>query len=260
MKVSANQVQQFVEFGYTTVNGFFEPNEVAAMRKEVERWRLSGLLRDVSTDPEKRQNLQLIPLHARSTLFRALPFAPKVIESVGALIGHPLMKILDQMFLKPAKLGMGTHWHTDNAYFHLTNPMAGVAMWIAVDDATFENGTLRIVPGAFREMFPHTRDVDSDHHIRTEIDETQALDCELDAGGVAFFCFGTPHATGDNVSVNERAAVGIHFVNVSKAEGHASERWQQIRISGAGASGGQDEYGTRVDFEMEVERVLRSTE
>ena len=260
MKVSADQLQQFTELGYTTVNGFFEPDEVAAMRKQVDHWRLNGLLRDVSTDPEKRQNLQLIPLHVRSALFRALPFAPKVIESVGALIGHPLMKILDQMFLKPASLGMGTRWHTDNGYFQLTDPMAGVAMWIAVDDATFENGTLRIVPRAFREMFPHTRDVDSDHHIRTEIDETQALDCELDAGDVAFFCFGTPHATGDNLSDSARSAVGIHFVNVDKAEGHTSERWQQIRISGTEATGGQEEYGTRVDFEKEVERILGPTE
>jgi hypothetical protein len=29
--------------------------------------------------------------------------------------------------------------------------------------------------------------VDSNHHIRTEIDETRALNCELKAGGVAFF-------------------------------------------------------------------------
>ena len=31
-------------------------------------------------------------------------------------------------------------------------------------------------------------------------------------------------------------------------------------VGGAYFSGGQDEYGTRVDFEMEVERALRSTE
>ena len=260
MQVSADQVQQFTELGYTTVDGFFEPNEVAAIRREIDRWLLSGLPRDVSTDPEKRQNLQLIPLHERSTLFRALPFAPKVIESVAALIGHPIMKILDQMFVKPATLGMGTHWHTDNAYFHLTNPMAGVAMWIAVDDATVENGTLRVIPGAFRETFPHTPDVDSNHHIRTQIDETRALNLELEAGGVAFFCFGTPHATGDNSSASARAGVGVHFVNVDKAEGHTSARWQQIRVSGNEATSGQREYGYRVDFEIEVARALRSAD
>ena len=98
MQISADQVQRFKEVGYTTVDGFFEPNEIAAMRVEIDKWVLNGLPRDVSTNPQKRQNFQLIPLHERSTLFRALPFVPKVVETVGALIGHPLVKILDQMF------------------------------------------------------------------------------------------------------------------------------------------------------------------
>ena len=256
MQISADQVQRFNEVGYTTVDGFFEPNEIAAMRLEVDKWVLNELPRDVSTDPQKRQNFQLIPLHERSALFRALPFGPKVVETVGALIGHPLVKILDQMFLKPAKVGMGTHWHTDNAYFHLTDPMAGVAMWIAIDDANVANGTLKVIPGAFRKIFAHTKDVDSDHHIRAQIEEAGAVSCELEAGGVAFFCFGTPHATGDNTSAKPRAGVGIHFVNEDKAEGYVSTRWQQIRISGNDASEGQREYGSRVDFEAEVNRVL----
>ena len=258
MLVIADQVQQFKEVVYTIVDGFFEPREVAAMRMEMDRWMASEMPQDVSTDPATRQNLQLIPLHDRSKLFRALPFAPKVIDGVGALIGHPLVKILDQMFLKPAQSGMGTSWHTDNAYFHLSDPMAGLAMWIAVDDAKPENGTLKVIPGRFQEKFPHTRDPDSNHHIRTQIDETRAVHCELEAGSIVFFCFGTPHASGDNTSGDARAGVGIQFINRAKVEVRASQHWQQIQISGAGASAGQNEYGSRVEFAKEVARVLES--
>ena len=192
MLVIADQVQQFKEVVYTTVGGFFEPREVAAMRMEIDRWMASEMPQDVSTGPATRQNLQLIPLHDRSKLFRALPFAPKVIDGVGALIGHPLVKILDQMFLKPAQSGMGTSWHTDNAYFHLSDPMAGLAMWIAVDDAKPENGTLKVIPGRFQEKFPHTRDPDSNHHIRTQIDETRAVHrapCTVNWKQAALFSF-----------------------------------------------------------------------
>lgn len=45
-------------------------------------------------------------------------------------------------------------------------------------------------------------------------------------------------------------------MNEDKAEGYVSTRWQQIRISGNDASEGQREYGSRVDFEAEVNRVL----
>ena len=84
------------------------------------------------------------------------------------------------------------------------------------------------------------------------------MSCELEAGGDAFFCFGTPHAIGDNTSAKPRAGVGIHFVNEDKAEGYVSTRWQQIRISGNDASEGQREYGSRVDFVAEVNRVLEA--
>ena len=81
--VPRENVREFKEHGYTTVPGFFAPDEVRAMQAEVARWHRAGRPRDVSTDPATRQNLQLIPLHDKSSLFRALPFAPKVRSAVA---------------------------------------------------------------------------------------------------------------------------------------------------------------------------------
>ncbi len=86
-------------------------------------------------------------------------------------------------------------------------------MWISLDDATEANGTLKIIPGVFRERFKHFRDPDSDHHIRMEANERDAVHCEMNAGGVVFFCYGTPHATGPNPTENDRTGIGIHFLN-----------------------------------------------
>lgn len=235
MSLSQVQVDQFLTEGYTTVPHFFSKTEVAAMQIEVARWIESGLFRDVSTNPDVRQNYQLIPLHSRSPLFKALPFTPKVIDAVGNLIGHPVIKILDQSFYKPPQSGMGTSWHTDNAYFRLRDPLRGTAMWIAIHDGDVSNGTLKVVPGAFNEEFPHTRDPASDHHIYTELDESRAVHCELEAGGVVFFCFGTPHATGDNQSDDHRVGVGVHFVNRDYISGLQAKHWEQSVLSGKGA-------------------------
>ena len=54
-------------------------------------------------------------MYRQSPLFRALPFAEKVVGAVRALLGDPLILHLDQVFLKPGKTGMGTHWHQDKA-------------------------------------------------------------------------------------------------------------------------------------------------
>ena len=51
---------------------------------------------------------------------------------------------LDHIFLKPAHTGIGTDWHQDNAYFKISDPTKGTAMWIALHDAHIENGTLHL--------------------------------------------------------------------------------------------------------------------
>ncbi len=81
-----------------------------------------GFLRNVATAGDGKttsqtlQNLQLCPMYRQSPLFRAMPFAEKVIEAVRQLLGDPLILHLDQVFLKPGKTGMGTNWHQDKPW------------------------------------------------------------------------------------------------------------------------------------------------
>ena len=210
------------------------------MQLEVARWLNEGMFRDVSTNPAV-QNLQCIPLHPRSTLFQVLSRTTKVVSAVQNLVGSPIVKILDQSFYKPAHSGIATSWHTDNAYFQMSDPLGGLAMWIAIHDASRENGCLKVLPNAFNKTFAHCRDPLSDHHIRTEIHDKDALYCELEAGGVVFFCFGTPHATGDNTTDQPRAGVGIHYVNTTRMDGLNAERWQQLDKSDSRSSSESDE-------------------
>jgi ectoine hydroxylase-related dioxygenase (phytanoyl-CoA dioxygenase family) len=94
----------------------------------------------------------------------------------------------------------------------------GTAMWTAVHDATVANGTLKVIPDCFRELLEHSRDPYSDHHIRCYPLEARAIDLELPAGGVVFFAYGTPHATGPNTTDHERAGVALHFLRADYAQ------------------------------------------
>ncbi len=217
--LAQQQVRYFRAEGYLLVPHFFDADEVEALRSEVARFRREGRLRNVATEGDgqtpttEQVNLQLVPLAPHSMLFRALPFCEKVLRSASQLLGDPVVKILDQLFLKPARQGLPTNWHADNAYFRIRDPLKGAAMWIAVDDATRANGALKVLPGVFRDRFDHFRDLDSDHHIRMNADDADAVHCELQAGGVVFFCYGTPHATGYNETENDRTGIGVHFLN-----------------------------------------------
>lgn len=254
MPLTAAQVAQFKADGFTLVPDFWEPREIAAMRAELQRLVKAGKLRNVATDgdgkthSQTRQNLQVCPIWHQSTLFRAVAFVPKVIDAVTALIGEPVLEQLDQIFLKPAGTGAPTNWHQDNSYFQIADPMMGTAMWTAIHDATPENGTLRLIPGMQRDALKHTRDPDSDHHIRCYPPEERAVYAALPAGGVAFFCYGTPHATGPNNTDADRAGLALHFLRRDYAPDALLDPDRNCRpdLTGPEASGGEREYGARV--------------
>ena len=254
MKLSAQQTQHFQEKGYLAIPGFFGSREVKAIRSELERMRSAGMFRNVCTEGDgkttskQKENLQICPLVHRSEFFRALPFAPQVLETIPQLIGDPVVLHLDQVFLKPARHGAGTNWHQDNAYFQIDQPLKGTAMWIAVHDATIANGTLRVIPGLQHEKLEHSRDPMSDHHIRCYPPEENAVPVELKAGGAVFFCYGTPHSTGANNTDKDRAGLAYHFLNQCcyTPELIARNKPLGTKLTGPEASGGQKEYGVNL--------------
>ncbi|MBC7806049.1 MAG: phytanoyl-CoA dioxygenase family protein [Akkermansiaceae bacterium] len=266
MIFSDEQICQFRTQGYLAVPGFWTAEETAAMRTELERLKAEGKLHNVATEGDgktesrAKANLQLCPMFPHSTFFRAMPFAPKVAEAVEQLIGGPVILHLDQVFLKPGRQGAGTNWHQDNAYFQIPDPLKGTALWTAVHDATVENGTLRVIPEAFAQQLPHERDPDSNHHIRCYPDEADAVPLEIGAGGALFFCYGTPHATGGNLTDRERAGVALHFMNADQngvARGGFEVEKRPV-LTGPDATGGEAEHGVRVagTWDTEVQRIL----
>lgn len=266
MKFSVEQIEQFQSHGWLAVRDFWSGEEVAAMQAELERLKTEGLLNNVATGGEAgeapaRVNLQLCPMYPHSTFFRAMPFAPKVVAAVSQLIGEPVLVHLDQVFLKPGGHGAGTNWHQDNAYFKIGDPLKGTALWTAVHDATAANGTMRIIPDAFREELEHSRDPDSNHHIRCYPDEEKAITIEVPAGGALFFAYGTPHATGPNTTDKERAGVALHFINdsVNQEAIGGFEPGMRPYLTGPQATGGLREYGVRVagTWESEVKATLQ---
>lgn len=256
------QIAHFQNEGYAVFPTFFTPSELAAMLAELDRFKREGLGRNVATDGDgqthstTKVNFQIIPLNDKSDLFRAFPFNPKVFDVVGQLIGTPFVRQLDQIFLKPGRTGAGTSWHTDNAYFQISDPTKGVGMWIALHDANLENGTLHVIPRSHLETFAHERDLGSDHHITFQADDSRAVPIILPAGGAVFFNYGIGHGTKANNTDHERAGLAFHFLNTAYlTDARITEGI--VHITGEAATGGEREYGVRVEggWDKEVERL-----
>ncbi len=264
--LSPEQVHHFASHGYVAVPDFWDAREVGAMQAELERLKEDGLLRNIATDGDGKThsktivNLQLCPMYNKSDFYRSMPFAPKVIDSIGRLIGDPFILHLDQVFLKPGQHGAGTNWHQDNAYFKISDPMKGVALWTAVHAATIANGTMNVIPDSAHEVLEHSRDPYSDHHIRCYPDESRAIPIELPAGGALFFAYGVPHCTRANNTDHERAGMAMHFLRADYAQSELihADRDTRPYLTGSQASGGLREYGVTVagTWDSQVERML----
>ena len=194
-KISPAEAAQFRAQGVVVKPNFFSAEEAAAMRFTVQRFLTDGLTADIQRD--NFQNLQMAWLSAHSRLFACLPWEPRVSSAAVALLARDgdssaasstnVEVHYDQLFYKPARTGAGTAWHTDNGYFRIADPLRGVGMWVALDDAYVTNGTLELLPWqpgqaelSHRENVP---DKAGGITCADEVGGTQGQPCELAAGG-----------------------------------------------------------------------------
>ena len=248
--LTPSEIAQWRELGYVAIPDFFDAAQVRAMQAEVRRLQDDGKLRNVATTGDGKTtsttafNLQICPAAPISRLIRSLPYDPRVIAAVRALLGDPVLFYLDQIFLKPAQHGAGTGWHTDNAYFNSPVVTQGTGMWIAINDANKENGTMRVIPRSYLMGLDgrHVRDPSSDHHITCAhlVEEKDAVHIEIPAGGVLFFNYGTAHATGGNQTAHDRAALAYHFMRADADNPYYRNAYENTRLhlTGTWADGG----------------------
>ena len=260
MKLSPEQLAKYRTDGYIAIPDFFSPKEVAAMQSELQSLKDQGLLKNIAragdgeTPTNEIMNLQICPVAPKSELFRALGFADKVVETIRQLIGEPIVWQLDQIFLKPGRLGKGTAWHQDNAYFRIKDRRQGVGMWIAIHAATVANGTMHVVPRGDEELLAHERDGASNHHIKCVVDESKAVPIELPAGGALFFNYAVPHCTKGNNTDHERAGLALHFL---REEAVVEPERKIATLTGPNSTNGVQEFGKdqRHQWQRQVEAV-----
>src|SRR6266571_1646266 len=150
---------------------------------------------------------------AYSVTVPALPGCTSMGATVEEAAANPrLMKLLDQLIepdhrmvqdmalLKPPFHGSEKPWHQDTAYFDWT-PLGGIlGTWIALDEATVENGCMQVIPGSHLDgpaPHFHVRDCQiADQRVQVE----RAVAIPLKPGGILFFSGLLHHGTPPNTT------------------------------------------------------------
>lgn len=141
--------------------------------------------------------------HKASALMRAALTYPCITALLTDIIGPDVKAVQSMLFFKNAGKP-GQAWHQDE-FFIPTRDRSLVGVWIALDDATIDNGCLWIHPGSHRAgtlwpMRPHddARFDDSEEAFGFPYEREGGVAVEVAAGGVVLFDGHVLHRSLDN--------------------------------------------------------------
>ena len=131
--------------------------------------------------------------HKISATFERYLAHPAIVAALTKVIG-PNVKCMQSMLFVKSSGKPGQAWHQDEDYIP-TRDRSLTGAWIAIDDATVENGCLWVIPGSQRRgiLYPQYPHDDSDYDCNVmsynfPYDESvDAIPVEVPAGSIVFF-------------------------------------------------------------------------
>ncbi len=224
-QLSEQQIEQYRTTGHLTVENVFSADEIAAVLRDIDEWsrEFMASLTDEQrawylergTDDVALRKLDN-PVHERP-VFRQLASHPRLTRCVEQLIGPGLRVWFSQVFMKPPGGGGPKPVHQDNFYFGPSDLDGVVTVWLALDDATVENGCLFYADVSNKgPVLPHVAPEGEPFNllIPPEVaSQYEMTPAPVPSGGVSFHHGNTLHQSSDNRSDRPRRAAAFHFVN-----------------------------------------------
>ena len=223
----------YKENGYFIYENALTPAEIADLRNETthicrgEAGPVRGLqAADGLSDDEMLRRYVCIHFpHKISQTMHDYLGHPAIVDVLTSVIG-PNVKAMQSMLFIKASGKPGQAWHQDEHYIP-TRDRSLCGAWIALDDATVDNGCLWMVPGSHRTGYRYPTRVhgldeydfaeeawdNTDPDFRS-FDDHDPIPVEVAAGDVVFFNGHLLHKSLKNRSeVTYRRALVNHYAN-----------------------------------------------
>lgn len=194
-------VDFYKENGFLVVENCLDSEDVETLRHEAtsicrgERGTPNGLTAaspDETDEEVLRRYLCIHFPHKMSQVMTGYVAHPSYVEILTKLIGPNVKSMQSMMFIK-ASGKPGQAWHQDE-YYIPTRDRSLVGGWIAMDDATVENGCLWVLPGSHRAgvLYPQHQHQDRRFDCAGEAfdfpyRDEDAVPVEVKAGSIVFF-------------------------------------------------------------------------
>lgn len=146
--------------------------------------------------------------------FEKLAKSPIIVDKVEALLGPNIKLYTDEFFMKnPAREGTPFApytWHQDAVNYHFFTPFNGfITCWIALDEATIENGCMHMIPQS------HTQGpvvVKARERFVAHRSTAEPIAAEVKPGYAVFHDGLNFHCSYPNRSKLPRRAIAFHYM------------------------------------------------
>ena len=210
-----DQAGRFDREGFVVVPDVFDAATVAEVTAEIDRFEAEV------EDALSRQSDQRIAiaeagaitfathLVTRSATLRAFSRHPFFAGVCADLVGPDVNLYWDQAVYKKPQKPRRFPWHQDNGYAFV-EPQQYLTCWVALTDATADNGCPQVARGLHRSGTLAHRYVDPlGWECLSDPDDVAVA--EVPAGGVVVFSSLTPHLTGPNMTDQVRKSYILQY-------------------------------------------------
>jgi len=224
-KLSSQQIKNYRQDGCLIVRDFLDDREreglieainiaVATMGKQ----KIAGS--NARDFPEKDGFYDKVFLQ-RLNLWKISPFIHDMFtsgplgEMLGKLADVEALRIWHDQTLQKMPWANATAWHLDNPYWSFHSRHA-ITVWIALDDATIQNGCMHYLPGSHKLARYDNTDLDENmsglFDVYPEFTGIEPVIGEMKAGDAGFHNGLTAHAAGANMTPFPRRAMTCAFM------------------------------------------------
>lgn len=219
--ITQEQIDFYNANGYVVIENIITPEEVE-MYKTIYDDFLSGRI-DVGANrsdlganlgnSKKVENITQImwPSEFKKELL-GMPYHHRALAISKELMGDDLEMDFDMLINKAPGTNTVTPWHQDEAYWVNVPDKRATSCWLALDNATKENGCMWFVPGSNLEpVRPHRFAAGEGGALTCDASEAEGLPVELKAGSCTFHHGRTLHYSRGNATDSQRRAFIVNF-------------------------------------------------
>ncbi len=229
-QLTSAQIQLYQDDGFIVIEDFLSPEELGHWRKAVtkaveDRAGIKIPGKDIKTGEADGINEdadyfakvfdQLLNLWQTSDEVKELMFDQKIGKMASQLSSAEGIRIWHDQALIKRPWANPTAWHLDTPFWSFSDRRA-ISIWIALDDATLENGCLYFIPGSHKltrfDKITIGRNMDGVFGIYPEFKNARPVAASMKAGSCSFHNGLTIHGANANMTSGFRRAMTCAYM------------------------------------------------